>query len=144
MRGTGLLLGLGLLVLAPVAARAASCKNLGASGIIFPAYNVYATADTTQVGTITYSCPPPLVPTVSLSASQDGAYRPRHLLGFTGVVNYELYADAAMTIVWGFGTDEQTLPAKNNATANIYGRIFAGQDVAVGTYNDVIMVTFNF
>jgi len=144
MRRTGLLLGVGFLVLAAGAARAASCRNLAASGIIFPTYNVYATVDTTQVGTITYSCPPPLAPVVSLSASQDGAYRPRHLLGFGGVVNYELYADAAMTVVWGFGTDEVALPASNNATAKVYGRIFAGQDVAVGTYIDVITVTFNF
>jgi spore coat protein U-like protein len=144
MRKLGLMLGLAFLCLAPRAARAQSCKNLGASGIVFPAYNVYAPADTTQAGTITYSCPPPLAPVVGLSASANGAYRPRQMVGGGGALNYELYVDAALTVVWGFGTDQQSLPTGNNKTASLFGRIFAGQDAAVGTYLDTIVVTFNF
>jgi spore coat protein U-like protein len=130
----------------PAAARAASCSNLTATLTFGPtAYNVYSTADVTQAGTISYKCPPPLTPVVSLSASANGAYRPRQMTSGANTLNYDLYVDAAMTIVWGTGADSQAVPAAGGTqTVPLYGRIFAQQDAAVGSYSDAITVTFNF
>jgi len=140
---------LALFVLAPRPARAqgATCSGLGATTINFGNYNVYDPADTVQVGTITYLCRA-VDPRVELSASANGAYRPRQMVevfAFGNTLNYDLYFDAARTIVWGTGADAQTLPKNNQGTtATIYGRIFAGQDVDAGVYLDFITVTFNF
>jgi spore coat protein U-like protein len=135
-----------LLWLAPRPAQAQSCRNLTATPVAFGTYNVFATTDLTSTGTISYSCPPPLSPLVTLSASADGAYRPRKLLSFPNVgrLTYELYADAAATRVWGTGADGQVLPAGNAMVATVYGRVFAQQDAAIGSYFDFIVATFNF
>jgi spore coat protein U-like protein len=133
-------------VFVPATARAASCTNLGATLTFGPAgYNVYNPADMTQAGSLSYKCPPPLAPVVSMSASANGAYRPRQMTSGANKINYELYFDAAMTIVWGVGADSQSVPSGGGTqTMPFYGRIFAQQDVAVGNYADTITVTFNF
>jgi len=135
-----------LCLLAPAAARAASCQGLTATLTFGPTpYNVYNPADTTQVGTISYRCPPPLVPVVSLSASANGAYRPRQMTSGANTLDYEIYFDAAMTSVWGVGADSKAVASGGGtSTVNMYGRIFALQDAAVGNYSDTITVTFNF
>jgi spore coat protein U-like protein len=130
----------------PAAARAASCTNLSATLTFGPAaYNVYNAGDTTQAGTLSYKCPPPLAPVVSMSASANGAYRPRQMTSGGNTLNYDLYFDAAMTIVWGVGADSPPVPSGGGTqTLPFYGRIFAQQDAAVGNYSDTITVTFNF
>jgi spore coat protein U-like protein len=133
-------------VLLPAAARAASCSNLSATLTFGPAaYDVYSTTDVTQAGTISYKCPPPLSPVVTLSASANGAYGPRQMTSGANTLNYDLYFDAAMTVVWGTGADSHPVPAGGGTqTVPLYGRIFAQQDAAVGAYSDTITVTFNF
>jgi spore coat protein U-like protein len=133
-------------VLAPAAAHAASCSNLSATLTFGPAaYDVYSTTDVTQAGSISYKCPPPLSPVVSLSASTNGAYRPRQMTSGANTLDYDLYFDAAMTVVWGTGADSHPVPAGGGTqTVPLYGRIFSQQDAAVGAYSDTITVTFNF
>lgn len=135
-----------LCLFAPAAARAASCTSIGATLAFGPTpYNVYNVADTTQAGTVTYKCPPPLAPVVSLSASANGAYRPRQMTSGANTLNYEIYFDAGMTVVWGVGVDSQPVPSAGGVTTvQMFGRIFAQQDAAVGTYSDTLTVTFNF
>jgi spore coat protein U-like protein len=135
---------LGLLCLAPRAAHAQSCKNLGATAVAFGTYNVFTAADLTGVGTISYSCPPPLAPVVAISASSNGAYRPRQMTSATDVLDYELYADAAMTVVWGTGADTQAVASGNGKTVSVYAKLFQQQDASVGAYTDTVTVTFNF
>src|SRR5205823_13140073 len=129
--------------LVPAAARAASCQNLSAMLTFGPTpYNVYSATDTTQVGSISYKCPPPLSPVVSLSASANGAYRPRQMSSGANTLNYEIYFDAAMTSVWGVGADSKAVPSGGRtSTIQMYGRVFAQQDAAVGAYSDTITVT---
>jgi spore coat protein U-like protein len=140
------LLALAFLLVAPQARAAPTCKNFGATLTFGPAgYDVYNPADVTQVGSITYSCPPPSSPVVSLSASTNGAYRPRQMTSGANTLSYELYFDAAMTVVWGVGADSHAVPAGNSSSVPLYGRIFALQDAAVAAnYSDTITVTFNF
>ncbi len=135
-----------LCLFAPAAARAAACQQITATLTFGPTpYNVYNLADTTQAGTITYKCPPPLAPVVSLSASANGAYRPRQMTSGANTLSYEIYFDAGMTAVWGVGGDSQAVPSGGGTTTvQMYGRIFAQQDAAVGAYSDIITVTFNF
>ena len=140
------LIAAALCMFAPAAARAAACQQITATLTFGPTpYNVYNATDTTQVGTISYKCPPPLAPVVSLSASANGAYRPRQMTSGAHTLSYEIYFDPAMTVVWGVGADSQPVPSGGGtSTVNMYGRIFAQQDAAVGNYTDTITVTFNF
>jgi spore coat protein U-like protein len=140
------LIAAALCMFAPAAARAAACQQITATLTFGPTpYNVYNATDTTQVGTISYKCPPPLAPVVSLSASANGAYRPRQMTSGANNLSYEIYFDPAMTVVWGVGADSQPVPSGGGtSTVNMYGRIFAQQDAAVGNYTDTITVTFNF
>jgi spore coat protein U-like protein len=135
-----------LCLFAPAAARAVACQQITATLTFGPTpYNVYTATDTTQVGTISYKCPPPLAPVVSLSASANGAYRPRQMTSGANTLNYEIYFDPGMTVVWGVGADSHAVPSSGGiSTVQMYGRIFAQQDTAVGNYSDTITVTFNF
>jgi spore coat protein U-like protein len=135
---------LGLMLLAPRAAHAQNCKNLSATPVAFGTYDVFATSDLTGTGTISYSCPPPLFPVVSLSASSNGAYQHRQMTLGANTLDYELYSDAAMTTVWGVGADTHAVPQGNNNTVSVFGKLFQQQDAAIGGYSDTITVTFNF
>jgi spore coat protein U-like protein len=74
----------------------------------------------------------------------------RHGSGAT--LNYNIYADAARSIVWGDGNsgtlvvaDAYSL-AESSVTRNypVYGRIFPGQNAPVGIYTDSIFITLDF
>ena len=59
-------------------------------------------------------------------------------------LTYQLYQDAAMTIIWGdktSGTASFTINGNGNFT--VYGQIPAGQDVNIGSYSDTVSGTVN-
>jgi spore coat protein U-like protein len=57
-------------------------------------------------------------------------------------LSYDIYVDAARTVTWS--STPISVPPGNAATVNFYGRVFAQQDVAAGSYADTVVVTFNF
>jgi spore coat protein U-like protein len=129
-------------------ARAApTCKGLSTSPVAFGSYNPVSATPTDSVGTISYFCPGALSPVISISAGGAGSFSPRGMVG-ADVLGYNLYTDAARTVVWGDGTSGTvTAPgvvSTNPATANIYGRIFPLQNVSAGSYSDTLIVTINF
>lgn len=136
-----------VLVLAGAAtgARAATCTGVSTVGLTFAAYDVFAALpNDTAVGSVTYNCN--TTPAVTISASFNGAQGPRQMIFFPfggpDLLQYDVFVDAARTVVWS-STAPQTLPS-GARTIPFYGRIFAGQDVAVGTYADLLTVTLNF
>ncbi|HKB79430.1 MAG TPA: spore coat U domain-containing protein [Thermoanaerobaculia bacterium] len=113
----------------PVSANAAAPKD--ATGTV----NVYCTAGT--------------LATVALDLGSHAAGSTRKMLGGTGdLLQYELYRDAARTVVWNaVNTDSGTSASKTtpiNGGFMAYGRIFAGQDVRIGGYSDTVLVTVNY
>jgi spore coat protein U-like protein len=65
----------------------------------------------------------------------------------TNRLAYFLYLDAGRTTAWGntFGTGR--LVAEVNGTPSvetIYGRVPAGQNLPVGSYQDTVVVTVTF
>jgi spore coat protein U-like protein len=136
---------------APATGRAApSCQNITVSNLAFGAYNPFHSAPLDSAGTISYDCPPPLTPVVSMSRGAfAGSYSPRIMLNFSSfdVLAYNVYQDAARTIVWGDGTGgTRTLSAPRGSSQSVtfYGRVPPGQDVSPGSYFDFLTVTFNF
>jgi spore coat protein U-like protein len=68
-------------------------------------------------------------------------------------LDYDLYTSVARNIVWGNGSGGTATVTLTGGTVNagnrtltrtIYGRIPAGQAVAMGTYRDTIVVTIVF
>ena len=144
-------------------ARAASC-TINSTAAAFGNYdgtlNDIATA--TISGTCTRGGPPDpdlLSTTVSLSTGVSGTYAPRQMANGANRLNYNLYTDAARSIVWGNGTagtsTVSALALQSNGSflnpnasrgysLTAYGRIPAGLSVPSGSYSDTITVTITF
>jgi spore coat protein U-like protein len=131
-------------VAAPSARAAPSCKNISVTALAFGNYDVYNAVPTDSAGTITYSCPNPLTPTVTIDAGLAFAGGRRRMIRTpaTDWLSYDIFVDAARTVVWG--STPVAVPTGNNLTVSYYARVFALQDVSVGSYSDTLVVTFNF
>jgi spore coat protein U-like protein len=88
--------------------------------------------------------------TVQIGPGQWGGVPARQMRSGANPMNYNLYRDAARTLVWGqtAGVDALTLnvgPISNGASLDanftIYGRIPALQNVPAGTYTDSVQLT---
>jgi spore coat protein U-like protein len=96
--------------------------------------------------------------TVDLSAGVSGSFTTRTLTTTVGTttypLNYNLYQDAANTLIWGDGTggsqaDTVTITRhgnNNTITTNltVYGAVAPAQDPAPGIYTDSITISVNF
>jgi spore coat protein U-like protein len=96
--------------------------------------------------------------TVDLSAGASGSFTTRTMTTTIGTtaypLNYNLYLDAADTVIWGDGTggsqaDTVTITRhgnNNTITTNltVYGAMAPSQDPVPGIYTDSITVTVNF
>jgi spore coat protein U-like protein len=123
---------------------APSCKSLSVTALAFGNYDVYSAAPLDSAGTISYSCPPPTTPTVTIDAGQAFGNGTRRMTVAAGGdwLAYEIFVDAARSVVWS--STPVSVPAANAATVPFYARAFAAQDVSAGSYSDTLMVTFNF
>src|SRR2546423_12849004 len=123
---------------------APSCKNIPVTALAFGSYDVYNAVATDSAGTISYSCPPPTTPTVTIDAGLAFANGQRRMTlnPATDWLSYDIFVDAARTIVWS--STPVSVPPGNNRTVSYYARVFAQQDVSVGSYSDTLVVTFNF
>ena len=76
-----------------------------------------------------------------------GARRMKDTGAGTNFLTYEVYTDAAHTIVWNAVNTVVLGPSvsKNTAlTATAYGRVASGQDAAVVSYQDTLVATVTF
>ncbi len=88
---------------------------------------------------------------ITLDRGGGTSFATRRMVNGSEQLQYNLYLDAARTIIWGDGSGgTQALlihnPQGNNQdlTVPIFGRIPAGQDRGIGTYSDTIIVTLNY
>ena len=116
--------------------------------VAFGNYNPMSATPTDSVGNILYFCQGGASPAIAVSAGSAGSFSPRGMVAMGDVLAYNLYADAARTVVWGDGTSGSvTVPGVTSAgpvNASIYGRIFPLQSVSAGNYSDTLIVTINF
>ncbi len=150
IRRASTVLAAAAVAIAPCAARAAPACSFGvANALAFGVYDPLASASADSSSTLSYKCPQGQPIRISLDAGLAGTYAARAMTSGTERLLYNLYLDAARTIVWGDGTGgSQVGPgvvahgAGGTTTAYVFGRIPAAQDVAAGTYGDTIRVTF--
>jgi spore coat protein U-like protein len=128
---------------------AAKC-TIGAFSIAFGVYDPFAAAPLDQPGTVTINCTKGTTGTVSFDNGVNflaGARRMKDTGAGTNFLTYEVYTDAAHTIVWNAVNTVALGPAvsKNTAlTATAFGRVAAGQDAAVLSYQDTLVATVTF
>jgi spore coat protein U-like protein len=138
-----------LIAIAAVAAAssaqaAPTCKNISVTALAFGNYDVYNATPTDSAGTITYSCPPPTTPTVTIDSGLAFANGRRRMTraGGTDWLSYDIFVDAARNTVWS--STPVSVAAGNGVSVPYYARALALQDVSVGSYSDTLIVTFNF
>jgi len=145
---------LALLAAGRAHALVSSC-TVSASGVAFGIYDPTVATATFSSGTIGVNCVVsgstghnPV--TIALDTGSSGNFISRTMLNGTDVLNYNLYIDAAYTLVWGDGsglslTNTQFVtPGKPSFSATVYGMIPALQTPGSGTFSDTITVTVSF
>lgn len=86
---------------------------------------------------------------IEISRSRSGSFQPRAMTGPSPSFEYNLYLDAARTVVWGDGSAGTSVyrvrPVSGRAVSvPIYGRIPPRQNVRAGRYSDVVIITLMF
>lgn len=126
-------------------ASAAMC-TVGTQSINFGSYDVFTNSNVDSTGNISVSCDSTASYTISLS-SGGGNFLNRALNFGNYLLYYNLFIDAARTIVWGDGSNgTSTVSGITSTTAHhiVYGRIPARQNAFVGNYTDNVNVTISF
>src|SRR5579872_4074708 len=143
------------LLLAPVAAKAINCSwTVVPANINFGTYSAFSTTALTATSAFSFNCTPPATALMTITTGGSGTFNPRHMSKAGGTMDYNLYMDAANSIIWGDGTSgtqyltfastpgNKDYPA--SGTAAIYATIPAGLNVAPGTYTDTVNVILNW
>ena len=138
-------------VLLATRAEAAPSCTVSTTAVNFGAYNVFNASPTDSTGTLTYNCSgnaQNLV--ITLSKGSSTTFNPRTMSNGTDTMSYNLYRNAARSIICGDGTGGSQSYQPANPTngrdyvRTIYGRIPAGQDVSAGAYTDTITAIVNY
>jgi spore coat protein U-like protein len=134
----------------PFAAQAAC--SLTSTSIAFGNYDIFSPSPLDTLGQIIFRCGNN-DHDVAISLDKGGAptFNPRRMLNGASTLNYNLYLDAARTVIWGDGSSgTQTFfvhnPQNNNRDISvpIHGRVPAGQGASVGNYSNTVTITINF
>ncbi|NPT53884.1 Csu type fimbrial protein [Paraburkholderia elongata] len=129
-------------------ADAATCSVTSSSGVDFGGYDPLSGTPMNGVATVQVTCDKNA--TVTLSISGQSGFGNRKMTGASDVLNYQLYTDTTRQTIWGDGTggtQTMTLNLKDNPRVGlftIYGQVPGGQDVSVGAYNAMLIMTLSF
>jgi spore coat protein U-like protein len=134
----------------PTTSAQAACSLSGAA-IAFGNYDPISLTPLDTAGAVVYRCgSSDHNTTITLSRGGGTSFATRRMVNGAEQLFYNLYRDAARTIIWGDGTggtQAYTIgnPQNNQDTSvPIFGRAPAGQNVSVGNYSDTITVTLIF
>jgi spore coat protein U-like protein len=129
----------------------AAC-SLSSTSMVFGTYDVLVTTPLDTTGSIVYRCTQ-RDHNIMITLDRGGgtSFATRRMMNGAEQLFYNLYLDAARTVIWGDGSGGTQAfftrnPQGNNQdlTIAIFGRIPARQDRGIGTYTDTIIVTLNF
>lgn len=128
----------------------ANC-TIAATGLNFTYDPVVAnaTVNATATGNLTLACTKGSAPVIGLSLGNNagkGPTGPRSMLsGTASYLGYDIYQPGTTTSWTTTATYTPPAPAsKAPQTIVVNGVVFAGQDVAVGSYADTVTATVNF
>ncbi len=142
---------LGAVMLATAHGAEANLCRLNVTPLRFGKYNPFVPGVARGNGSITYNCTTSSPISIGLEHGISASPLTRVMTQGPTPLAYNLYLDAACTMIWGNGTDGTQMfrdpaPAPNsNITVPIYGCIPAGQRSSVlGIYGDNFIVTIHY
>jgi spore coat protein U-like protein len=128
----------------------AQCRVSVDASVAFGPYNVFGTGHVETTGDVSWRCPgnSPMAVQITISGGNNRDGISRRLAQGGEFLRYDLYRDAARTLVWGDGTYggsyTAVYPGGGWIHVAIYARIPKEQDVAAGIYTDTVAVVINF
>ena len=130
-------------------AAAQSCNVSNVTPMDFGSYTLMSPSPVDSVGELTIDCGAPTPVRIIMGRGISGCQIPRELRSGASWLSYNLFSDAARTVIWGDGTEGTqtfigTAPGAVPLRLSIFGRIFARQGVPAGTYIDRITVVIIF
>jgi spore coat protein U-like protein len=138
-------------VVAPRSAIAAgpSCAIANVTPMIFATYHSGQSLPLDSEGELDVTCSSPASVQILLGRGATGRESPREMTFGPFLLAYNLFMDAARTIVWGDGAEgtqrySGTTTAGQTLRLPIFGRVFALQGLPAATYSDRITVTVIF
>ena len=151
---------LAFMLLASGSAIAAWSCSISSTPLSFGTYDVFSATPDDSTATLSVTCTQVSNPvgnlpvTASLSRGSGASYAARRMASGANLLSYNMYSNATHTTIFGDGTSgtstiSGTFPFTAvgqtfTGTGTIYGRIPAGQDVAVGAYADSIVATITW
>ncbi len=136
----------GILVAATLLPALAWGCTLSSTGIAFGGYNPLDTISTDSTAIVSVECETAY--SISLSEGLAGTFHPRTMAGSIDSLQYNLFTGPDYSVIWGngiSGSQVVTGPGGLQPVEHvIYGRIFAQQNVRIGSYADTITVTLEF
>ena len=151
------------MLLAPLPAKAAADCNVSVSGMAFGLYDPTIAAPDDSTAAITVTCmhvggggATGVSYTIALSAGNSGSSLQREMRAGAPRLYYNLYSDAARSMILGDGSGGTTIlsgsikvgPGVGNGTRSetytVYGRVPAQQAADPGSFIDLLVVTLTF
>ncbi|MFI5308073.1 MAG: spore coat U domain-containing protein [Polyangiales bacterium] len=132
-----------------VAHAAMSCSIVSTSGVAFGSYDGFSTTPLDSAGSVAFRCTgvgPADMISIQIGRGSSGSFLPRAMSRHRFRLEYNLFMDAARTIVWGDGTGGTSAytarPVESQmVSVPIFGRIMPRQNVEAGAYGDLVVLT---
>jgi spore coat protein U-like protein len=130
--------------------KASAACSVGNSSLVFGSLNTLTDNTVDSTGTITVTCDASTPYTIALSPGSSGTYSPRRMASGGNTLDYNLYADAGYSQIWGDGTGGSSTVAGSvllgSRDHTVYGRIplSTQRGAMVGSYSDSITVTVTY
>jgi len=126
----------------------ASCTVV-ATDLAFGTYDVFSATPTDGTATMDVTCTNATTYDVGLDegTGTGATVASRKMTSGANLLNYSLYQESGRTTVWGDTAGVDTVSGTGSGSAQTitaYGRIFALQSSAPGSYADTITVTVTF
>ena len=123
-----------------------------ATDLNFGSYDQGSAVNVDGTSSVDVICPATIQFEVGLDGGQSGAIASRAMVGGLPAggpdLNYQLFQDAARTVVWGetFQVDTQTITgnAPNPVNLSVFGRIPSGQSPNPGAFADTVTAVVLF
>lgn len=149
----GFLFGLVLAVLSVRPSFALTCQIIRIDAVYFGLYDPFFNGHTDSTGAVVFRCSdvqPADTVVVEIDRGGSGTFSPRKMSGGSWDLVYNLYLDAARTVVWGDGTSgtgrygPSLPPDGEDVTVTIYGRAPSRQNLGAASYQDDLVVTLTY
>ncbi|HUP45710.1 MAG TPA: spore coat U domain-containing protein [Thermoanaerobaculia bacterium] len=115
------------------------------SNVVFGIYSPFGSGTLSATSGLSFECTPPTTGTVTFTTGVNSAtYFPRYMATGGNLIGYNLYENAANTVVLGDGTGGTATfsftasPANRQFAGTIYASTPLGADVPPGTYTDTV------